>query len=107
MYAGARIMMRKLGVQKVDRIKLAGAFGNYINKESAALLGMLPACDPESVFSIGNAAGDGALMALLDRDKRREAADIARRIEHIELTRETDFNNIFARAMWLPQTTGE
>jgi uncharacterized 2Fe-2S/4Fe-4S cluster protein (DUF4445 family) len=107
MYAGVKILMRKLGVDKADRIKLAGAFGNYINKESAAWLGMLPACDPESVISIGNAAGDGALMALLDTDKRREAADIARRIEHIDLTGETDFNNIFARAMWLPRTTGE
>ncbi len=102
MYAGAKIMMRHLGINKLEKVILAGAFGSYIDKESAALLALFPDCDPENIYAVGNAAGDGARIALLNADKRAEADDIARKIEYIELTVEPDFDKVFSEAMWLP-----
>ncbi len=102
MYAGAKLMMRHLGVDKLDKVILAGAFGSFIDKESAAVLGLFPSCDLENVYSVGNAAGDGARVALLNVDKRKEADWIARQVEYVELTVEPDFDKVFAQAMWLP-----
>jgi len=102
MYSGAKLMMRHLGIDKLDKVILAGAFGSYIDKESAAVLGMFPDCDMENVYSVGNAAGDGARVALLNVDKRKEADWIARQVEYIELTVETDFDKVFCKAMWIP-----
>jgi uncharacterized 2Fe-2S/4Fe-4S cluster protein (DUF4445 family) len=102
MYAGAKIMMGALGVEKIDKVILAGAFGSYIDKVSAALLGLFPDCELDNIYSVGNAAGDGARMALLNIDKRTEADEIARRVEYLELTLEPNFDKIFAQAMWLP-----
>ncbi|MEE9419277.1 MAG: ASKHA domain-containing protein, partial [Desulfatiglandaceae bacterium] len=102
MYAGSKILMKTLGVDKLDKVILAGAFGSYIDRESAALLGLFPDCDPQNVYSVGNAAGDGARMALLNVDKRREADKFAREVEYIELTVSPEFEKIFARSMWLP-----
>jgi uncharacterized 2Fe-2S/4Fe-4S cluster protein (DUF4445 family) len=107
MYAGAKIMMRHFGVDKVDKVILAGAFGSYIDKRSAAILGLFPDCPLDHVYSVGNAAGDGARMALLNIDKRREADWIARKVEYIELTLEPDFDKIFAEAMWIPHKKDE
>ena len=102
MYAGAKIMMAALGVEKIDKVILAGAFGSYIDKVSAALLGLFPDCDLDNIYSVGNAAGDGARMALLNMDKRREADEIARQVRYLELTIEPGFNKAFAQAMWIP-----
>jgi uncharacterized 2Fe-2S/4Fe-4S cluster protein (DUF4445 family) len=102
LYAGARIMMRHLGVDRVDKVILAGAFGSYIDRESAAVLGLFPDCELENVYAVGNAAGDGARIALLNSDKRREADEVARQVEYIELTLEKDFDTIFSQAMWFP-----
>ncbi len=102
MYAGAKIMMRTLGIDKLDKIILAGAFGSYIDKKSAALLGLFPDCDQKNVYAVGNAAGDGARMTLLNTDKRREADRMARKVEYIELTLAEDFDRVFSQAMWLP-----
>ncbi|MCX8021793.1 MAG: ASKHA domain-containing protein [Syntrophorhabdaceae bacterium] len=102
MYAGAKVMMKVLGVERVDRVILAGGFGTYIDKISAAILGMFPSCELEHIYSIGNAAGDGARMALLNVDKRKEADLYGRKTEYIELTIEADFNKEFAQAMGIP-----
>jgi len=102
MYAGAKIMMVRLGVEKVDKVTLAGAFGSYINKESATVIGLFPDCALESVSAVGNAAGDGACIALLNVDKRREAEEIARRVEYVELSLESDFEKEFVQAMHFP-----
>jgi len=102
LYAGAKIMMRRLGVDKLDKVILAGAFGSYIDKESAACLGLFPDCELENVYAVGNAAGDGGRIALLNVDKRAEADEIARQVEYIELTVEPDFDKVFGQAMWLP-----
>jgi uncharacterized 2Fe-2S/4Fe-4S cluster protein (DUF4445 family) len=102
MYAGAKIMMRTLSIDKIDKVILAGAFGSYIDKQSAALLGLFPDCDQKDVYAVGNAAGDGARMALLNVDKRREADEMSRKVEYIELTLAEDFDRVFGQAMWLP-----
>ena len=101
-YAGAKLMMKRLGVEKLDRVVLAGAFGSYIDKTGAMLLGMFPDCDLGSVSSVGNAAGDGARIALLNRDKRREAEEVAGRVEYVELTLSADFQEAFMEAMFIP-----
>jgi uncharacterized 2Fe-2S/4Fe-4S cluster protein (DUF4445 family) len=107
MYAGAKIMMGALGVEKIDKVILAGAFGSYIDKVSAALLGLFPDCDLDNIYSVGNAAGDGARMALLNTDKRKEADEIARQVRYLELTLEPGFNKAFAQAMWIPNMKDE
>ena len=105
LYAGAKILMKRAGVSKVDRIFLAGAFGSHIDPKSALAIGMLPECPLENIRAIGNAAGDGARMALLNRGKRKEAEKIARKIEYIELTLEPDFEKEFVNAMHIPHRT--
>lgn len=101
-YAGAKLMMRRLGIEKLDKVILAGAFGSYIDTEGAMVLGMFPDCDPKKVYAVGNAAGDGARIALLNRDKRLEADEIARKVEYMELTLETDFQKEFIESMQIP-----
>ena len=102
LYAGAKVMMKRLGITKLDQVILAGAFGSYVDREKAMVLGMFPDCDLRNVYSVGNAAGDGARIALLNRDKRVEADEIARRVEYVELTIEKDFQKEFINALQIP-----
>ena len=102
LYAGAKLMMQRLGIEKLDRIILAGAFGTYIDPENALVLGMFPDCDLKNVLAVGNAAGDGARIALLNREKRLEADEIARKVEYLELTIEADFQKEFVEALQIP-----
>ena len=102
LYAGAKVMMGTLGFKKINRVVLAGAFGNYIDPEKAMILGLFPDCELQEITAVGNAAGDGARLALLNKEKRREANDIARGIGYIELTLCKDFTDQFALAMHFP-----
>ena len=102
LYAGARLLMDHLGVDKVARIKLAGAFGSYIDPKYAMVLGMIPDCPLDKVTAIGNAAGTGARMALLNRGHRAEVEALVRRIEKIETALEPRFQEHFVAAMALP-----
>jgi len=102
LYSGAKIMMKTLGVERLDKVILAGGFGSYVDPERAMVLGMFPDCDLKNVFSVGNAAGDGARMALLNREKRLEAERMARQVEYIELTTYPDFTEEFINAMSIP-----
>jgi uncharacterized 2Fe-2S/4Fe-4S cluster protein (DUF4445 family) len=102
LYAGAKLMMRRLGIEKLDKVILAGAFGSYIDPEKALVLGIFPDCDLKNVYAVGNAAGDGARLALLNKDKRAEADEIARNVEYIELSIEADFQKEFIEAMQIP-----
>lgn len=95
-------MMKRLGIQKLDKVILAGAFGSYIDTEEAMVLGMFPDCDLKNVYAVGNAAGDGARIALFNRDKRTEAEEIAKKVEYIELTIEGDFQKEFMGSMHIP-----
>jgi uncharacterized 2Fe-2S/4Fe-4S cluster protein (DUF4445 family) len=102
LYSGCQIMTRRLGVQTFDRLAVAGAFGSHIDKIAAMIIGMFPDCDLKKVKYIGNAAGDGARIALLNVDKRKEANVIARQVEYVELALEEDFNDRFGEAMQFP-----
>lgn len=102
LYVGARFLMQEFGVQSVSRIVLAGAFGTVMDKTHAMMLGMIPDCDLERVYSVGNAAGDGARIALLSRAKRREAAALARQVEHITTSLEGEFQEQFVAALAFP-----
>ncbi len=107
LYTGCKILMKRYGVETVDRVILAGAFGSYIDKEASMVLGMFPDCDLEKVVAVGNAAGDGARIALLDKDVRLEANKVARRIKYVELTVDRDFQQEFMMAMHFPHMRDE
>jgi uncharacterized 2Fe-2S/4Fe-4S cluster protein (DUF4445 family) len=102
LYAGAKLLMNRAGVEKVDRIVLAGAFGSYIDPKYAMLLGLIPDCELEKVYAVGNAAGDGARIALLNRGKRAEAEEIARGTRYIETAVDAEFQDEFVAAIHLP-----
>ncbi len=107
MYTGAKLMMRRLGIARPDKVILAGAFGSYIDKTRAMILGMFPDGEMKNVYAVGNAAGDGARMALLNRGKREEAERMARQVEYVELSAQPEFEQEFARSMHLPHMTDE
>ncbi|WP_417516468.1 ASKHA domain-containing protein [Minwuia sp.] len=102
LYAGVRLLMDKLGVAEVERIRLAGAFGSYIDPKYAMVLGLIPDCEVEHVAAVGNAAGTGARMALLNRGHRREVEQLVRDVEKIETAMEPKFQEHFVNAMALP-----
>ncbi len=102
LYAGIRLLMEKQGVARVDCIRLAGAFGSFIDPKYAMVLGLIPDCDLAEVRAVGNAAGTGAMMALLSRDHRREVEQTVRRIDKIETALEPNFQQLFVEAMALP-----
>ncbi len=99
---GCRVMMRHFNLNSINRIIIAGAFGLHIDKENALTIGLFPPCPPENVLVVGNAAGHGAYLALVDKDKREEADRVARMVEHIELALEEDFQQEFMRALAIP-----
>jgi uncharacterized 2Fe-2S/4Fe-4S cluster protein (DUF4445 family) len=102
LYTGAKLMMKRLGVEKLDRVVLAGAFGSHINKEASMVLGLFPDCDIDKVYAVGNAAGDGSRMALLNRGKRIEANERARWVEFVEIATDPLFEREFMMAMHIP-----
>ena len=102
LYAGAKILMQKKGVAQVERITLAGAFGSYIDKVNALVIGMIPDCDPANIVAVGNAAGEGAKLALCDQDKRAEAQEIAKSVQFVETAAEPGFQEEFLQAMYIP-----
>lgn len=99
--AGVEILLKELGVgyEDVKKVFLAGAFGNYIRPESALTIGLIPHFPRAEIIPVGNAAGEGAKMALLSRRERERASEIARRTEYLELSGRPDFQEIFAEAL--------
>jgi uncharacterized 2Fe-2S/4Fe-4S cluster protein (DUF4445 family) len=102
LYAGIKLLMEKQGVEKVDMIRFAGAFGSFIDPKYAMVLGLIPDCDLTEVKAVGNAAGTGALMALLNREHRREIEQQVSKIEKIETALEPHFQQLFIDAMAMP-----
>ena len=102
LYCGCKLMMRRMGIDKVEIVKIAGAFGTHVDREKALIMGLFPDCAIDKIVSIGNAAGDGARAALLNREKRIEANWVSRNVEYIELTVEKDFQVQFMEAMQIP-----
>ncbi len=102
LYSGARLLMDKFGVDKVDRVVLAGAFGAHISTKHAMVLGMIPDCPLDKVTSAGNAAGTGARIALLNTDARAEIEQTVRDIHKIETAIEPRFQEHFVNASAIP-----
>ncbi|MFN3664480.1 ASKHA domain-containing protein [Yoonia sp.] len=102
LYSGARLLMDKFGVDKVDRVVLAGAFGAHISPKHAMVLGMIPDAPLDKVTSAGNAAGTGARIALLNTDARREIETIVRQIHKVETAIEPRFQEHFVNASAIP-----
>ena len=94
--------MERLGIESVDRIRLAGAFGNQIEPKFAMILGMIPDCNLKQVSSAGNAAGTGARIALLNYESRNEIEEVVRQVEKLETAVESNFQQYFVDAMALP-----
>jgi uncharacterized 2Fe-2S/4Fe-4S cluster protein (DUF4445 family) len=105
LYAGVRLLMDRIGVERVERIRLAGAFGSHIDVKYAMVLGMIPDCDLGQVSSAGNAAGTGARIALLDQASRHTIEDLVRRVEKIETAIEPRFQEHFVAAMGIPHSS--
>jgi uncharacterized 2Fe-2S/4Fe-4S cluster protein (DUF4445 family) len=100
--AGAEVLMRRCGVDSVSRIVITGAFGSHIDTESALSIGLLPPCSSQSITTVGNAAGHGAFLALVDTEKRKEAERIARSVTYVELASDADFQGLFMKALFIP-----
>jgi len=99
--AGIRLLQKKVGIQDCDieQIYLAGAFGNYIRRESAVRIGLLPDMPLERISFVGNAASSGAQIILLARHYRDKAGELARKIKYIEIAHEPEFQDVFAESM--------
>jgi uncharacterized 2Fe-2S/4Fe-4S cluster protein (DUF4445 family) len=104
LYSGARLLMDKFGVNKVDRVVLAGAFGAHISPKHAMVLGMIPDAPLDKVTSAGNAAGTGARIALLNRDARIEIEHTVQNIHKIETAIEPRFQEHFVNASAIPNS---
>jgi uncharacterized 2Fe-2S/4Fe-4S cluster protein (DUF4445 family) len=102
LFVAARTLLKRFGLQSPDKIILAGGFGSYIDKEKAMLIGLIPDCDLGNVYAVGNAAGDGARIALLNVEKRNEIGTVTRKVERFELPTDPEFQNQFMLATSFP-----
>lgn len=100
--AGAQVLLQQAGIaaDALEEVVLAGAFGSYIRRESALAIGLLPPVLVERVKSVGNAAGEGSLLALASVDERKRAERLARSVHHVELSTRQDFQEAFMEAMY-------
>jgi uncharacterized 2Fe-2S/4Fe-4S cluster protein (DUF4445 family) len=105
LYAGARLLMDERGVDTVDRVVLAGAFGAHISPKHAMILGMIPDVPLEKVTSAGNAAGTGARIALCNVAARAEIEATVRKITKVETAIEPKFQEHFVNANAIPHKT--
>ena len=102
LFTAARTLLKRSGLESPDKIILAGGFGSYIDKEKAMLIGLIPDCVLDNVYAVGNAAGDGARIALLNVEKRREIESVTRKVERFELPTDPEFQNQFMLATSFP-----
>lgn len=105
--AGIHLLLRTLEVDanELEQVFLAGAFGSYINKESALRIGLLPNLAPEKIHSLGNAAADGVHMVLLSATGRKLCTKLAAAMEHIEIAHRPDFNDLYSELIFFPENT--
>ena len=102
LFTAARTLLKRSGLETPDKIILAGGFGSYIDKEKAMLIGLIPDCELDRVYAVGNAAGDGARIALLNIEKRNEIDSVTRKVERFELPTDPEFQNQFMLATSFP-----
>lgn len=105
-YAGFSVLTRSVGISlaDVEEVLIGGSFGRYINVEKAILIGLLPDMPWERFRYLGNTSVRGAYQALLSRDLRRQATEIARRMTYLELSADNTFMEEFTSALFLPHT---
>ena len=103
--AGIQLLCQEAALpeEKLGRILLAGAFGNYIQRESAVRVGLLPGPGVERIRFVGNAAGAGATMILVSRHARDLAAQLARRIRYVEIAHQASFQDAFSTCLLFPE----
>jgi uncharacterized 2Fe-2S/4Fe-4S cluster protein (DUF4445 family) len=101
---GIKVLMDILGVETkdLDEVLLGGSFGSYLNPESAKIIGLVPPVDVDRIIAVGNSAGEGAKIALLSYRERQVAFELPTRIEYIELSGRTDFNDAFVSVLGFP-----
>ena len=101
--AGIELLMKEAGINTgdVQEVLLSGVFGNYINRDKAVILGLIPPFPLERIHFIGNGAMDGALRALLNLEERRRADEISTQVHHVELSGRADFEETFLRCLEL------
>jgi uncharacterized 2Fe-2S/4Fe-4S cluster protein (DUF4445 family) len=97
--------MEHFGTDTVDQIRLAGAFGSHIDPTYAMVLGLIPDCELGSVSAAGNAAGTGAIMALVSGAARKAVERMVENVEKIETATEERFQEHFVAALAIPHTT--
>ena len=104
---GIQVLMNEMGVAPGDlaEVMLAGAFGSYIHPDSARTIGLVPAVPLDRIRAIGNAAGEGAKIALLSYREREAAEAMPDRVEYLELSGREDFNDLFMKALGFPPLT--
>ncbi len=107
LYAGVRLLMDKLEISSVERIRLAGAFGSHIDVKYAMVIGLIPDCDLQHVSSAGNAAGNGARIALMNVAARQEIETVVQSVEKIETAVEARFQEHFVDAMAFPNKSAD
>lgn len=107
LYAGIKLLMDKRGIEHVDSIRLAGAFGSHIDPVYAVALGLVPDCEIDRVSAAGNAAGTGAVIALLSSTARRTIEGLIPSITKVETATEEKFQDHFVDAMAIPHATAE
>jgi uncharacterized 2Fe-2S/4Fe-4S cluster protein (DUF4445 family) len=102
---GIKVLMDILGVTDadIDEVLLAGSFGSYLNPESAKIIGLVPAVDVDRIIAVGNSAGEGAKIALLSYRERQVAFELPSRLEYVELSGRTDFNDAFISVLQFPK----
>lgn len=103
--AGCRLLMNQKGrtERDIDQLIIAGAFGQYIDKESARTIGMFPEIPTDRIESIGNAAGSGAKMALISQQIREQAERISQETPYYELALDSRFTEEYAQALFFPK----
>jgi len=103
--SGVEVALRELGValNEVEKVYLAGAFGNYVSKESVLRIGMLPKFPLNKIKPVGNAAGQGAKLCLLNRGKWEEIQGLTEQVEYLELSYLKDFSQVFIDSMHFPR----
>lgn len=103
--AGIGLLMKELGIteKEIDHVYLAGAFGNYMDPESAAAIGMIPRNLLSCIIPVGNAAGEGAKIALLNSRERREMNTLMKKTEFVELATSPEFQDCFVDELNFPE----
>lgn len=101
-YTGCKLLMREWGTDRVDVVKIAGGFGLHVDPVKTLIMGMIPDCDPHQIIPIGNAAGVGALVTLLNRGKRAESDWVAQMVEYVDLSSLQGFKDEFVDALHIP-----